>query len=113
MSFRENFDWQAQHTPMVIDIIGALPVSLFTAAKVAPRHVDLKRNGDLVMIPFGGMNIAQRLRRPHKGYFYAYGLDFTIRTRLESGAETEMSKIMRGLGDWFFYGHMERGWVDD
>ncbi len=29
----------------------------------------------------------------------------TVRSRLPSGAETELSKIVNGKGDWLFYGH--------
>jgi hypothetical protein len=110
MSFKDDFNWQAQYVPRVAAIIDELPLKLFTQAKIAPREVDLKQNGDLLLFPFGGMSIAMRLRRPKKGYLYAFGLQFTIRTLRDTGAETELSKIRRGLGDWFFYGHIEEGW---
>jgi hypothetical protein len=92
---------------LVVDILGTLPVNLFTMTRAAPREADIKRNTDLVMFPFGGKNIAMRLRR--NGYIWSYGLDFTIRNKRDSGAETELSKIKRGLGDMLFYGHIERG----
>jgi hypothetical protein len=110
MSFKDDFNWQARYVPRVAAIIDELPLKLFTSAKVAPREVDLKLNGDLLLFPFGGMKIAMRLRRPHRGYLHAFGLQFTIRTQRDTGAETELSKIRRGLGDWFFYGHVEQGW---
>lgn len=113
MSFEQDFKWQAQYLSMVTEIVDGLPLKLFTRTKVAPREIDLKQNGDLLLFPFGGMSIAMRLRRPHKGYFNAFGLDFTIRVKRTSGAETELAKIRRGLGDWFFYGHIEKGWCRD
>lgn len=107
--FRERYDWQAERIPLVQDILNSLPVGIFNRIQVAPPDVDLTQNGDLVF-EFAGKHIAMRLRRPHRGYFYAYGLQFTIRTRTPYGGETELSKIRRGLGDLFFYGHIEEGW---
>ncbi|MCK0102549.1 hypothetical protein MWU63_09580 [Pseudohalocynthiibacter sp. F2068] len=39
------------------------------------------------------------------GYVHRYPYQFTIRARVTSGAETELSKIVNGKGDWMFYGH--------
>jgi hypothetical protein len=111
MSYQNDFDWQMQHIPKVLAILDDLPSRLFTAAKIAPREIDVHKNGDLIMLPFAGKNIAMRLRRPHRGYLWAYGLEFTIRSKRDTGMETELSKIRRGLGDWFFYGHIETGWM--
>jgi hypothetical protein len=113
MNFKEDFEydfrWQVQRLPLALDIIGKLPVHLFTAPRIAPRETDIKCNTDLILVPFGGRNIAMRLRRPK--YFRSYGLQFTIRSeRRRTQAETELSKIRRGLGDWFFYGFIEEGW---
>ena len=107
MSYEKDFAWQNKYVPMAVDILGTLPVSLFTQTRVAPRELDIKRNADLVMFPFGGKHVAMRLRR--QGYLWLYELEFTIRNKRDSGAETELSKIKRGLGDWFFYGHIEHG----
>lgn len=111
MSFDSNFKWQMQHVPKVAAILGELPNRLFTQARVAPREADIKRNTDLMILPYGGKDVALRLRRPGKAYFDRYGLQFTIRSKLDSGAETELSKLKRGLGDWFFYGHIEETWT--
>ena len=51
-------------------------------------------------------DIAVRVRRP--GVFLdkrGYGSQFTVRTRRDSGAKTELAKFLDGWGDWFFYGH--------
>jgi hypothetical protein len=110
--FEEDFGWQMTHLPLVIAILGELPNRLFGGAPmVAPLARDIKDNADLMIVPFGGKDIAVRLRRPNKGYFLAYGHQFTIRSERHTGAETELSKIQRGLGDWFFYGHIEEGWL--
>lgn len=50
------------------------------------------------------MLIAARFRRP--SYYPRYAHQFTIRPSLSSGAETELSKVVNGYGDWTFYGHV-------
>src|SRR5262245_12561958 len=38
-----------------------------------------------------------------------WGLQFTIRSKLDSGTKTELAKIVNdGFGDWFIYGHVEQ-----
>jgi hypothetical protein len=109
--FETDYRWQMEFVPVALDIIGnvRMPINTFTQSLVAPREMDIKRNADLLLVPFGGKTIAMRMRRP--GYFRRYGLDITIRSeRRITKAETELSKLRRGLGDWFFYGHIEHGW---
>jgi hypothetical protein len=109
--FQTDFRWQAQFVPLAFDVIRKVrvPIGTFTEPLIAPREMDIKRNTDALLVSVGGKNIAMRIRRP--GYFRRYGLDITIRSeRRITGAETELSKLRRGLGDWFFYGHIEHGW---
>ena len=49
------------------------------------------------------LRVAARVRCP--GYTDRHPYEFTIRSRVPSGAETELSKIVNGHGDWLFYGH--------
>jgi hypothetical protein len=42
------------------------------------------------------------------GYADRYPFDITMRARRGSGAKTELSKIVEGFGDWFFYGHADQ-----
>jgi hypothetical protein len=87
----------------------------------ASFRLDVSENTDLIVFritggprkgqPVGA--IACRVRRP--GFYYgrtyrsptAWGVQFTIRTRRSSGAETELAKVRRGFGDWMIYGHIE------
>ena len=64
------------------------------------------------------MRVAARLRRT--GYAGGYPHQFTIRSAVPSGAQTELSKIVNGNGDWMFYGHsnasetaLEAWWLID
>ena len=70
------------------------------------------------MLDARDMRVAARVRRP--GYADRYPYEFTIRSRLPSGSETELSKIVNGAGDWMFYGHasacgqgFDRWWLID
>lgn len=38
-------------------------------------------------------------------YQQRYPNQFTIRSKVASGAPTELSKVVSGHGDWMFYGH--------
>ena len=48
------------------------------------------------------VRIGCRVRRYQ--YLKQYGNEFTIRAGLPSGAKTELTKIIEGWGDYFFYG---------
>lgn len=50
----------------------------------------------------GGKRVGCRVRR--NKYLENYGREFTIRSNRNSGAETELSKILDGWGDYFYYG---------
>ena len=97
-----------QYVPLALGIIGNLPSRLFREIRAAPRIEDIKRATDLVWVEHGGENISLRLRRP--GYLDSYGLQFTVRSELASGVETEVDKYRRGFCDLFFYGHIEHEW---
>jgi hypothetical protein len=63
----------------------------------------MKEATDLLVLRARDMRIGCRMRR--SGFAGRYPFDFTIRSRRDSGAETELSKITEGWGDWLFYGH--------
>src|SRR5262245_46369569 len=75
--------------------------------------IDTAQATDLISGTIGPLNFAARLRRP--GMFWGrsfnsptyWGHQFTIRSQRDSGTETELSKIMKGFGDWYLYGHVE------
>jgi hypothetical protein len=67
----------------------------------ASEQLDQHRATDLVTSL--GLHIAVRCRS-YQGYFEKYGTEFTIRSRRETGAKTELAKIMEGFGDFMHYG---------
>jgi len=69
---------------------------------IADLELDGLQATDLIIFKAADMRVAARVR----DYSYAekYHREFTIRSKRESGAMTELEKIQRGWGDWFFYG---------
>ena len=63
---------------------------------------DMERNTDLTVLKMEAVRIGCRTRKSH--YFEAYGDEFTIRSGRPSGVKTELTKIIEGWGDYFFYG---------
>jgi hypothetical protein len=74
--------------------------------EISSFKVDTQQAADLVVLTSGNITIGCRLRRP--GYFERYPNDITIRSARDSGAKTELSKIVDGWGTWIFYGHLDR-----
>lgn len=107
-----NRRWSDTFLPEIKRIVGA------HLLKTATDLLDMKQATDLLMLDAKDMRIAARVRRP--GYSATYPYEFTIRSRVPSGAETELSKIVNGKGDWMFYGHasatglgLDRWWLID
>jgi hypothetical protein len=77
--------------------------------------IDTTQATDLVCGAIGPIAFAARLRR--RGVFWGrsfnspthWGLQFTVRSARDSGAETELAKFRKGFGDLFLYGHVEGG----
>ena len=92
-----NRHWSDQFIPEICRIVGA------HLLEVAPEPLDLHHATDLMTFLGRDLRIAARVRR--HGYAGRYPYDFTIRSRVGSGATTELAKIVNGEGDWLFYGH--------
>ncbi len=95
--YNVNRHWSDQFLPEIKSIIGS------HILKAAPDPLDHFQATDLLMLDAKDMRIAARVRR--HGYADRYPHQFTIRAKLPTGAETELSKIVNGYGDWMFYGH--------
>jgi hypothetical protein len=68
--------------------------------------VDTKQAADLIVLNAENLSIACRVRR--YGFHDRYPNQFTIRSKRESGARTELEKIINGFADWMFYGHADQ-----
>lgn len=95
--YQSDRSWSDHFIPAIKRIVG--PYLL----ESAPIEEDCKRATDLIILAARDKRIACRMRRP--GYAEKYPFDFTVRSERDSGAETELSKLVNGYGDWMFYGH--------
>lgn len=98
--YREDRQWSDKFIPQIKSIVGPLLL------EPASFKLDAKEATDLIVFRARDMRIAARIRN-HE-YLKKYSHQFTIRSRRDSGAETELSKIVNGWGDWFFYGFSDR-----
>lgn len=104
-SYDTDRQWSDHMLPQIMQIVGPL---LLVPATV---EEDCKQATDLIVLRGRDMRVAARVRRP--GYGDKYPFEITLRARRDSGNETELSKIVNGWGDWFFYGHADRShWID-
>lgn len=107
----ENRRWSDQYLPEVKRIVAD---HILTEA---PDPLDWHEATDLVNMDVRLKHVAVRVRRP--GYADRFPYDFTVRSRLASGGQTELTKIVNGHGDWMFYGHagedgrLSRWWLLD
>jgi hypothetical protein len=91
--------------PQVKSLVGTYLIDISNFRQDTSENTDL-----IVLRSHQDLRIAARVRRPPQdanGINYAerYPYDFTIRAKRESGAKTELSKVIDGWGDWMFYSH--------
>ena len=96
MSYSDDRTWSDRYIPAISQIVGPHLVV------PAPLEIDRRQGTDLIVLKARDMTIAARVRRA--GYATRYPYDFTVRCRRDSGAETEMRKVLLGWADWMFYG---------
>lgn len=103
-NYASDRQWSDVMIPQIKQIVG--PFLL----EPASFELDAKQATDLMVFSARDMRVAARVRRP--GYADRYPYEFTIRCKRDSGAETELSKIVNGWGDWLFYGHADTSnWI--
>lgn len=98
-AYSQDRDWSDLFIPQIKQIVGPRLLN------VTPNDIDVSQAADLMVFTARDMRIAARVRRP--GFSQRYLYEFTIRAERDSGAKTELAKIVDGWGDWFFYGHMD------
>ena len=80
------------------DIRSALGVHLF---QEPPVKEDQQHNTDLIIFRSNDLRVGCRIRKHH---YLKFSDEITIRAGRPSGMKTEMTKIIEGWGDYFFYG---------
>jgi len=68
----------------------------------APKRIDMEEATDLLVLEIKPITIACRVRR-YK-YYPDFSDEFTMRRSRPSGKKSEISKIIEGWGDYYFYG---------
>lgn len=96
--------WSDAFIPAIKKIVGPLLL------EESSFEVDTQQAADLVVLNARYKTIACRVRR--HGYADTYGYEFTIRSKRDTGAKTELEKIVDGFGDWMFYGHAHENGMD-
>ncbi len=104
MSYGSDRRWSDAFIPAIKHIVGPLLL------EESSLEVDTQQAADLVILNARDKKIAARVRR--HGYANSYGYEFTIRSKRDSGAKTELEKIVDGFGDWLFYGHADENGMD-
>lgn len=97
MGYDADRRWSDAFIPAIKKIVGPLLL------EESSFEVDTQQAADLVVMNARDKTIACRVRRC--GYADRYGYEFTIRAKRDTGAKTELEKIVDGFGDWMFYGH--------
>lgn len=88
--------WSDRFLPEIKSILGVHLIG------EPPAEEDAERNTDLMVLRMDAVRIACRVRS--HSYLSRYGNEFTIRAGRPSGIKTELTKIIEGWGDYFFYG---------
>jgi len=95
---QHDFDWQRQFIPRIKQVLANY---LITEASF---EEDTKRNTDLLVLEARTTRVACRIRRHDYWLTPRYRGEFTLRARRPNGIETELQKVLRGFGDYIFYG---------
>lgn len=94
--WKEDKAWSDKLLPEIKQILGLYLIG------EAPECEDCERNTDLIVLKMEPVRIACRIRRYR--YFSSYPDDITIRAERPSGMKSELTKIIEGWGNYFFYG---------
>lgn len=94
-TWQADKQWSDRFLPEIKGILGTYLIG------EPPIEEDAERNTDLMVLKMEAVRIGCRVRK-YK-YMASYGTEFTIRAGRPSGIKTELSKIVEGWGDYFFY----------
>lgn len=96
LNWRDDKKWSDIFLPEIKRILGEYLIG------EPPIEEDMERNTDLVVLKLETVRVGCRIRRAE--YYDKYSDDFTIRYTRPNGTKTELTKIIEGWGDYFFYG---------
>ncbi len=96
MSWEQDKRWSDRFLPEIKRHLGEHLIG------EPPFEEDQKRNTDLIVLRMDAVRIACRIRK--FSYWPKYPDEFTLRESRPNGAETELGKVIKGWGDYIFYG---------
>lgn len=96
MTWKDDKHWSDQFLPEIKRILGEHLIG------EPPVEEDAERNTDLIVLRMEAVRIGCRIRAAK--FAGLYPDEFTIRSGRPSGVKTELTKLMEGWGDYFFYG---------
>ena len=100
MSWQRDKRWSDRFLPQIKGILGQHLIG------EPPMEEDAERNTDLMVLRMEAVRIGCRVRK--HDYYARYPNEFTIRAGRPSGVKTELTKIIEGWGDYFFYGFADQ-----
>ena len=95
IDWKNSKRWSDRFLPEIKKVLGEHLIG------ESPSEDDAERNTDLIVLKLDAVRIACRVRRFE---YICYSDEFTIRSGRPSGVKTELTKIIEGWGDYFFYG---------
>lgn len=98
LNWENDKRWSDRFLPEIKGILGLHLIG------EPPLEEDAQHNTDLIVLRMEAVRIGCRVRRFNAYNHPDYRDEFTIREGRPSGAKTEMTKIIEGWGDYFFYG---------
>lgn len=104
--WQSDKQWSDRFLPEIKQILGLYLIG------EPPTEEDSERNTDLIVLKMEAVRIACRVRKNE--YFLKYPDEITVRASRPSTNKTELTKIIEGWGDYFFYGfsnEMESGLI--
>ena len=94
--WKRDKKWSDAFLPEIKKILGLYLIG------EPPIEEDQQRNTDLMVLNMSAVRVGCRIRK--HSYLASYADEFTIRAGRPSGTKTELTKIIEGWGDFFFYG---------
>jgi len=96
IGWKKDKKWSDAFIPEIKQILGLYLIG------EPPVEEDQERNTDLMVLKMDAVRVGCRIRK--NSYLNMYGGEFTIRAGRPSGVKTELTKVIEGWGDYFFYG---------
>lgn len=100
--WKDGKNWSDRFLPEIRQILSVNLFAHMLLVEPPDAREDQMHNTDLIVLRFGDARISCRVRNDE--YRERYGNEFTIRSKTKNGGDSELSKVVKGWGDYTFYG---------